>query len=75
MDDLTMNTERVEELIRARGWSWGKLADQMGMDKSTVYRVVQGKTRPGRKFIFALLEVFPGERELFAPVAQPKAAA
>jgi len=71
--DLTMNTERVQRLLDDRGWSWYSLATQMGMSKSTVYRVVQGKTLPGRKFIFALQNVFPGERNLFVPVTEAAA--
>ena len=72
-DDLmTMNVPLVESMLEERNWNWADLAREMGMSKSTVTRVARDLTRPGRKFIFKLMGVFPDRRynELFVPVAR-----
>jgi transcriptional regulator with XRE-family HTH domain len=67
-DDLTMNVELVQKLLRELHWSWADLARAMRMSKSTIIRVKSYTTRPGRKFIFRLENVFPEHRaELFIP--------
>ena len=73
--DVTMNIDRVSELMTERGWTWADLAREMGMSKSTISRVVQGKTKPGRRYIFALERCFPDARrdELFTPAQRAAA--
>ncbi len=69
--DLTMDVAVVQGLLDERGWTWANLADRMGVAKSTVSRVVRYQTRPGRKFIFALQDVFPGRQDLFVNLGGP----
>jgi len=71
--DQTMNVELVQRLLRDREWTWAVLAARMGMNKSTVSRVVKGDCRPGARFIFRLQALFPGEPELFVPVERTAA--
>ena len=59
IDEMTMNVGLVRDLLEKRSWSWATLAREMGINKSTMNRVVRGETLPGRKFIFALIDVFP----------------
>lgn len=68
--ELTMNVALVRRLMDERGWTWSHLAKQMGMSKSTVSRVANFDKLPGRKFIFALQQAFPGQDDLFVPAAQ-----
>lgn len=56
---MTMNVAYVQGLLDERTWSWSKLAHQMEMSKSTIGRVADYITLPGRDFIFALQDVFP----------------
>lgn len=72
--DQTMNVELVQRLLHARGWTWAVLAERMGMNKSTVSRVVKGTTRPGARFVFRLQHLFPEEANLFIPVSEKTAA-
>lgn len=58
-DEMTMDVELVGKLLDQRRWTWATLAREMGINKSTVNRVVRDETRPGRKFIFRLIAVFP----------------
>ena len=70
-DERTMDVAYVQDLLDHRKWSWSRLAREMGMSKSTVGRVADFKTLPGRKFIFALWDVFPDHRDdLFIPLWQ-----
>lgn len=70
-DERTMDVEFVQDLLDHRRWSWSRLAREMGMSKSTIGRVADYKTLPGRKFIFALFDVFPEHRgELFVPLVE-----
>jgi DNA-binding XRE family transcriptional regulator len=68
--EMTMDAEFVEGLLEEREWTWATLAREMGINKSTMNRVVRDETRPGRKFIFRLIKVFPEQAEqLFVEVA------
>ena len=68
-DEMTMNVGLVKDLLEKRQWTWATLAREMGINKSTMNRVVRDETRPGRKFIFALIAVFPSHAaKLFVPV-------
>lgn len=70
-DERTMDVEFVQGLLDHLEWSWSQLAREMGMSKSTIGRVADYKTLPGRKFIFALFDVFPQYRgELFIPLVE-----
>ena len=71
-DERTMDVEFVQGLLDQRAWSWSRLAREMGMSKSTVGRVADFKTLPGRKFIFALFGVFETSEldELFIPLVE-----
>ena len=60
-DEMTMNVELVTDLLEERHWTWADLAREMGINKSTMNRVVRDETRPGAKFIFALIRVFPDD--------------
>lgn len=75
--DLTMNIERVQQLMDERGWTWADLSREMMMSKSTISRVVRGRTLPGRRFIFALERVFPEQprADLFTAVIDADQAA
>jgi transcriptional regulator with XRE-family HTH domain len=57
--EMTMDVEFVQGLLRKRKWTWATLAREMRVNKSTMNRVVRDETRPGRKFIFRLIGVFP----------------
>jgi hypothetical protein len=66
-----MDVEFVQNLLDDLEWSWSRLAREMDMSKSTVGRVADFKTLPGRKFIFALFDVFPSCRDqLFIPLTE-----
>jgi transcriptional regulator with XRE-family HTH domain len=75
--DLTMNVAVVQDLMTQRDWTWADLSREMGMSKSTISRVVQGRTLPGRRFIFALERVFPDvpRADLFTAVPDEQDAA
>lgn len=60
---MTIDVERVRELLDERRWTWADLAREMGMAKSTVIRVKAGQTSPGADFVFALIQVFPEHRD------------
>jgi hypothetical protein len=60
-NEMTMDVVFVEELLDRRGWNWARLIREMGVNKSTMNRVVRLETLPGRKFIFALIRVFSDE--------------
>lgn len=66
---MTINVERVKELLEERSWTWADLAREMNMAKSTIIRVKNYETTPGNDFVFALLDVFPehAHDELFEP--------
>jgi ribosome-binding protein aMBF1 (putative translation factor) len=68
--ELTMNVALVRQLITERDWTWADLAREMGMSKSTISRVVRYETLPGRRFIFALNRIFPGQPELFSAMPE-----
>lgn len=70
---MTMNVEFVQNLLDdpSRGWSWSRLAREMDMSKSTIGRVADYLTLPGRDFIFALQAVFP-EHVAFLWVVAPE---
>lgn len=57
--DMTMDVDYVGDLIYKLEWTWAKLAAEMRINKSTMNRVVRDETRPGRQFIFRLINVFP----------------
>jgi transcriptional regulator with XRE-family HTH domain len=68
--EMTMNVGFVEDRLDELGWTWATLAREMGINKSTMNRVVRDGNRPGRKFIFRLLKVFPDQADkLFVEVA------
>ena len=69
-DEMTMDTELVTDLLNEHSWTWADLAREMGINKSTMNRVVRGETLPGRKFIFALMDVFPDTTQLFVPLSE-----
>jgi plasmid maintenance system antidote protein VapI len=69
-DEITMNIPLVKGLLEELEWNWADLAREMKMSKSTVTRVVNFETLPGRKFIFALMNVFPDTTQLFVPLSE-----
>lgn len=67
--DMTVNVERVQELLQERRWTSAMLAAAMGMNKSTVSRVMGGRAQPGARFVLRIQALFPNEANLFVPVA------
>ena len=46
-------------LRRRRGHSQQRLAEMLGCDRVTVWRIETGKTRPSRLFLHNLLQTYP----------------
>ncbi len=57
---LVLKRNEVENYMRKRGWSIRRLAREMDVDHSYVYRVLRGKQEPGRKFIEGLMKACEG---------------
>lgn len=57
---LGVNREGIETAMQAVGISGpGALALHIGVDRSTVFRVLGGHTAPGEEFIARTLAAFP----------------
>lgn len=58
---LKLRTDQLQKFRRLREInSDAELARRMGVDASTVSRVIQGRQAPGPKFMGALVLCFPG---------------
>lgn len=61
MKRSAINTGLLRDYMRAEGIaSYYALARRMGVSHSTVYRVVNGKAKPGERFYPGLRRAFPG---------------
>lgn len=58
---LTINLETLDRL--RDGQSWAALAQQIGIDASTLSRVRNGKSQPGGEFIAGIVTNFPVRME------------
>lgn len=56
---LEIDTDRVKQLVFTRGWSEAEFAHKLGVSRSMVNRVFNGKRNCGSKMIKGLLRVFP----------------
>ena len=51
--------DRIQQLIDLKGISGGELADKLGVQRSNVSHVLNGRNKPGAVFLEKLLQVFP----------------
>ena len=58
---MELRIDRIKALMQERGWNASELARQMGISKSEVSRMLQGKHNGGNKTIEGLYRAFPGE--------------
>lgn len=57
---IRLKREQLDKYMRLAGVTTETaLADRMGVDKSSVYRVFMNRVTPGEKFIAGLLAAFP----------------
>lgn len=73
--------ERIKKFIKAKGITASELADTIGVQRSNVSHVLNGRNKPGSVFIEKLLKAYPdlnarwlliGAEEMFAkPVIEP----
>lgn len=71
---MELKIDRIKALMQERGWNASELARQMGISKSEVSRMLQGKHNGGNKTIEGLYRAFPGETKeslFILPVASP----
>lgn len=54
---IAIRVDRVRALMADRHWSEKDLAAALGVDHSQVNRVLNGKRRPGAKFIAGMLRL------------------
>ncbi len=54
---VTIRADRVRALMADRHWSEKELAVALGVNHSQVNRVLNGKRRPGAKFIAGMLRL------------------
>ncbi len=52
---LMLRKSKLLEYIKEKRWNLRALSDEMGVDHSYVYRVINGKQDFGRKFIEGLM--------------------
>ncbi|GAV13265.1 helix-turn-helix transcriptional regulator [Paenibacillus sp. NAIST15-1] len=67
---VVLNNPVVQDLMLKMGWEEQDLADQIGLTKVQVYRVIRGQRSPGNEFIAGLVSAFPDVefRQLFKVV-------
>ncbi len=51
--------ERLMEFLKDRGISSTRLADQIGVQRSSISHIVSGRNKPSYDFIYKLLQHFP----------------
>lgn len=51
--------DRIQQLIDIKGISGGELADKLGVQRSNVSHVLNGRNKPGAVFLEKLLQAFP----------------
>jgi transcriptional regulator with XRE-family HTH domain len=57
---IAANRSGIEQAMRAAGIATiGDLADRIGVNRSTVHRVLGGRTTPSNEFIAGCLDAFP----------------
>lgn len=56
---IKLNRAEFEKHQAAKGWNDTELAKNMGINRSQVWRVKEGKNEPGRDFIAGALKAFP----------------
>lgn len=64
---VSLNVEKVKQIMEKKEWDEKELAEQMGVPYVTVYRVFRGQRNPGNEFIAKLLNACEGSdfEELF----------
>jgi transcriptional regulator with XRE-family HTH domain len=62
---VAVRPERVRALMAARHWSEKDLAEAIGVNHSQVNRVLNGRRRPGAKFIAGMLSLGISFDEVF----------
>lgn len=55
------NVDKIKALMAVRGWSASELARQMGVSRSEITRLLNGKRNGGNKVISGLIMTFPNE--------------
>ena len=58
MPQLKVNSEKIRKLMKEQGLSVRKMAEEMGIDHTYLSRVLNGKQKPGRKFVEGLLTLY-----------------
>ena len=53
--------DKIKELMAIRSWSASELARQMGVSRSEITRLLNGKRNGGNKIISGLIKAFPDE--------------
>lgn len=56
---VNIRVEKLEELQRKANLTETELAQRIGVDRTTIYRVKRGKSAPGEDFIAGALKAFP----------------
>lgn len=51
---------KLQEVLKEKGWDEKRLAEEMGVSYVTVYRVLEGQRGPGNEFIAKLLKACEG---------------
>ena len=57
---LAVNIQKVHEYMSFKGWDERELAERMGVNYTTVYRVLRSQREPGNEFIAKLLNACKG---------------
>ncbi|MBO7744164.1 MULTISPECIES: helix-turn-helix domain-containing protein [Paenibacillus] len=55
---LNLNIETIRQIMEQKGWDEKKLAAEIGVSRTQVYRVFRGQRAPGNEFIAGLISVF-----------------
>lgn len=63
MKEIVLNRKLVKEYMEKTGQSIPELADEMGIDRSYLYRILIKGKKPGRKFIEGAIRVLPYKYE------------
>jgi len=56
---IKLNRTTFEKYQAEKGWDDTELAEKMGINRSQIWRVKEGRNEPGRSFIAGALKAFP----------------
>ena len=56
---LKLNTDLIEKMAEAKGWSKIMLAQKLSISRMHLDRILNGDSCPGNKVISAMLATFP----------------